>query len=97
MSEFFAMGGYAVYVWGSYGVATIVLAGLLLLSLRGLKRNESLLAALEASVPARGGRKRKAPPVQDDGTAAMLAAATATALMATGAADGGAGADGGAS
>lgn len=95
MSEFFAMGGYALYVWGSYGVATIVLAGLLLLSLRGLKRNESLLAALEASVPARGGRRRKAPPVQDDGTAAMLAAATA--LMATGAADGGAGADGGAS
>ena len=24
MSEFFAMGGYAFYVWGSYGVTAIV-------------------------------------------------------------------------
>jgi heme exporter protein D len=23
MSEFFSMGGYALYVWGSYGVALI--------------------------------------------------------------------------
>jgi heme exporter protein D len=26
MSEFFAMGGYAWYVWGSYGVTVAVLA-----------------------------------------------------------------------
>ena len=26
MSEFFAMGGYANYVWGSYGAAFLVLA-----------------------------------------------------------------------
>jgi heme exporter protein D len=26
MSEFFAMGGYAFYVWGSYGVAAALLA-----------------------------------------------------------------------
>jgi heme exporter protein D len=26
MSEFFAMGGYAWYVWGSYGVTFILLA-----------------------------------------------------------------------
>ena len=26
MSEFFAMGGYALYVWGSYGVTFAVLA-----------------------------------------------------------------------
>jgi heme exporter protein D len=26
MSEFFAMGGYAFYVWGSYGVAFALLA-----------------------------------------------------------------------
>jgi heme exporter protein D len=24
-SEFFAMGGYAIYVWGSYGMAALVL------------------------------------------------------------------------
>jgi len=26
MSEFFAMGGYGVYVWGSYGVTFVLLA-----------------------------------------------------------------------
>ncbi|MBI4124026.1 MAG: heme exporter protein CcmD [Betaproteobacteria bacterium] len=26
MSEFFAMGGYALYVWGSYGVTAALLA-----------------------------------------------------------------------
>jgi heme exporter protein D len=26
MSEFFAMGGYAFYVWGSYGVTLALLA-----------------------------------------------------------------------
>jgi heme exporter protein D len=26
MSEFFAMGGYAWYVWGSYGVTLVCLA-----------------------------------------------------------------------
>ncbi|MGQ0655887.1 MAG: heme exporter protein CcmD [Betaproteobacteria bacterium] len=26
MSEFFAMGGYAFYVWGSYGVTAAALA-----------------------------------------------------------------------
>jgi heme exporter protein D len=25
MSEFFAMGGYAFYVWGAYGVAALVI------------------------------------------------------------------------
>jgi heme exporter protein D len=25
MSEFFAMGGYALYVWGSYGVTAVLL------------------------------------------------------------------------
>lgn len=73
MSAFFAMGGYALYVWGSYGVAAAVLIGLLLLSLRGLKANETLLATLEATVPARGARKRKAataPSAEAEGGAA---------------------------
>ena len=26
MSEFFAMGGYGFYVWGSYGVAALCIA-----------------------------------------------------------------------
>ena len=38
MSEFFAMGGYALYVWGSYGVTlAVIVAEVVLLHLR--KRN----------------------------------------------------------
>lgn len=33
-SEFFAMGGYALYVWGSYGVTVLVLAIEVVLVLR---------------------------------------------------------------
>jgi heme exporter protein D len=34
MSEFFAMGGYALYVWGSYGVTVLLLATEIFLLLR---------------------------------------------------------------
>ena len=34
MKEFFAMGGYAWYVWGSYGVTFIVLAAEVLLLMK---------------------------------------------------------------
>jgi len=27
VSEFFAMGGYALYVWGSFGATAVVVAG----------------------------------------------------------------------
>ncbi|MFK5984063.1 MAG: heme exporter protein CcmD [Pseudomonadota bacterium] len=38
MAEFFHMGGYASYVWSSYGLALIVLLPALLLPLRENKR-----------------------------------------------------------
>ena len=31
VSEFFAMGGYALYVWGSFGVSAVVVVGEMLL------------------------------------------------------------------
>ncbi len=34
MSEYFAMGGYAAFIWPSYGVAAILLIALFLLSAR---------------------------------------------------------------
>ena len=34
MSQFFAMGGYALYVWGSYGVTVLLLAIEIFLLLR---------------------------------------------------------------
>lgn len=48
MSEFLHMGGYAIYVWSSYGLTTIVLLGLLVLSLRQRKRALAEAAAMEA-------------------------------------------------
>jgi heme exporter protein D len=43
-SKFFSMGGYALYVWGSYGVTFLLLGGEVLMLLkrkRDLARNES--------------------------------------------------------
>jgi len=37
-SEFFAMGGYAAYVWTSYGLAAVVLVLNVLVPLRQRKR-----------------------------------------------------------
>jgi len=43
-SKFFAMGGYGLYVWGSYGIAFVLLAGEVLMlwkRKRNLARRES--------------------------------------------------------
>lgn len=49
MSEFLAMGGYAAFVWPTYGVAAAVLLGLLGLSVRNMRRREALVADLRRS------------------------------------------------
>ena len=41
-SEFFSMGGYGFYVWGSYGVAALC-AALELLALRARRRRAGVL------------------------------------------------------
>jgi heme exporter protein D len=51
MSEFFAMGGYAAFVWPAYGTAAVILLGLLLSTLRSLRAGETTLRALEDSRP----------------------------------------------
>ena len=48
VSEFFAMGGYALYVWPAYLIAAGILVALLGLSIRDLLRNEKTLRALRA-------------------------------------------------
>jgi heme exporter protein D len=48
MSEFFDMGGYGAFIWPSYGIAALVMVGLVVASLRSLRANETRLAALEA-------------------------------------------------
>ncbi|PWC74653.1 heme exporter protein CcmD [Azospirillum sp. TSH64] len=53
MSEFLHMGGYAAYIWPAYGIATLVLLGLLVATWKGLRNAEATLKALESARPAR--------------------------------------------
>jgi heme exporter protein D len=56
MSEFFAMGGYAAYVWPAYGVTAVVLIVLWVASVRGLKAREAEVDAAESGRPRRSER-----------------------------------------
>jgi len=58
MAEFFAMGGYAVYIWPAYGVAAGVIVGLFVWSWRGLAKAERAEAALGKR------ERRRAPKVE---------------------------------
>lgn len=46
MSEFLAMGGYAAFIWPTYGVAAALLVGLLVVSLRSMRQREALVDSL---------------------------------------------------
>ena len=52
LAMFVEMGGYAVYVWPAFAVSALVLGGLLLASLRGLRARENTLAALRRETAA---------------------------------------------
>ncbi|HEY0107403.1 MAG TPA: heme exporter protein CcmD [Rhizomicrobium sp.] len=47
MSGFFAMGGYAAFVWPAYGVSALLLGGAVAATLRAYARAKARLAALE--------------------------------------------------
>jgi heme exporter protein D len=51
--QFFAMGGYAVFVWPAYGVAFLVLAWMLIDSVGAYRRSRRALASLEHEKAAR--------------------------------------------
>ncbi len=57
VSEFFAMGGYGAFVWGSFGLTALVLIGLLAISIRQAREREQRLSALQAQL---GGDQRRA-------------------------------------
>ena len=42
------MGGYAAYVWPALGLTVVVLAGLVITSVKSARRREAELAQLEA-------------------------------------------------
>ena len=47
MSHFFAMGGYAAYVWPAYGISILGIAVAIALTWRGYARARSLLGKIE--------------------------------------------------
>ena len=53
LTAFLNMGGYATFVWPSMGIATAVLAGMAIVSIRRLRHSESALRAAEAASPVR--------------------------------------------
>ena len=48
IAKFLSMGGYAAYVWPALGLTALVLSGLLVASLKSVRRREAELARLEA-------------------------------------------------
>ena len=55
LNSFLAMGGYASYIWPAYGIVTLVLVGLFVVSRRYANRTATELNALNP----RAGRKRR--------------------------------------
>jgi len=47
MMEFFAMGGFAAFVWPAWGVAAALLLALAMASSHALRREQRLLAKLQ--------------------------------------------------
>jgi len=58
MQEFLNMGGYAVFVWPSYGISVLLLVALVFASVRKLRRIERDLKPFEEARKAR--RRRPA-------------------------------------
>lgn len=47
-AEFFAMGGYGIYVWPSFAIVAVVMVGLALQSWFDLRAQKRMIAELEA-------------------------------------------------
>ena len=51
MSSFWAMGGYAAYVWPAYGISFVALAATAGWTVSAYRRAKAALAALESKKP----------------------------------------------
>lgn len=64
LSDFFAMGGYARYVWPAYGIAIATLGGVAIAAVVRLRRAEQTIAALEATGAVRRRGASAEPPAE---------------------------------
>jgi heme exporter protein D len=64
LSNFFAMGGYAVYVWPAFGFTALVLLGLFIQSWRAARGREVELEQLRRLVRPDRARTRRLRPVR---------------------------------
>ena len=64
-SGFWAMGGYAAYVWPAYAVTLLALGAVLVSAWRALKSAERELAAVEGARPSRRARAQADNPAGD--------------------------------
>lgn len=53
MTQFFAMGGYAAFVWPSFIITALVLIVMAFISWRAMKKNEAELKTLQGVVRAK--------------------------------------------
>jgi heme exporter protein D len=60
MDSFFAMGGYAAFIWPAYGATAAILIGLLVASWRNLRAREVELKQAEAANETRPRRTARA-------------------------------------
>lgn len=63
MSDILNMGGYGGFIWSAWGIAFVVLAALVVFSLKSMRARERELAQMEAEAPRR--RRRTAEPLAD--------------------------------
>ena len=82
MADFFDMGGYAAFIWPAFGLTFLVMAIMVVATLRRLRANQRELARLEAAGARRtrggtgtpdagsGGSRGSADPVEGGPTAA---------------------------
>lgn len=68
VAEFFAMGGYAAYVWPALGLTAVAMIGLAWQSWRRLRREETATAELEQAL-----KTGRATGEQPDGEAEIAA------------------------
>ncbi|MGF1640873.1 MAG: heme exporter protein CcmD [Rhodospirillales bacterium] len=55
LSTYLQMGGYAGFIWSAFAITLLVMAALLVASLRSLRARESALTALQGEAPRAGG------------------------------------------